>query len=52
LNLEQAQPFLHAKMRLAFEPAETKKSMRVAERPARYGIERLAKRRESGRKRS
>jgi len=50
--LRRVAEVLHAKMRLAFEPAETKKSMRVAERPARYGIKRLAKRRESGRKRS
>jgi hypothetical protein len=35
----------HARVRVAFEPAETKRSMRVAERPARYGIKRLAKRR-------
>jgi hypothetical protein len=33
-----------AKVRVAFESAETKRSMRVAERPARYGIKRPAKR--------
>jgi hypothetical protein len=33
-----------ANVRVAFEPAETKRSMRVAERPARYGIKRPAKR--------
>jgi hypothetical protein len=38
-------PEKSTKMRVAFEPAETKRSMRVAERPARYGIKRLAKRR-------
>jgi transcriptional regulator with XRE-family HTH domain len=31
---------LRVKVRVAFEPAETKSSMRVAERPARYGIKR------------
>ena len=36
---------LHAKVRVAFEPAETKRSRRVAERPVRYGIKRPAKRR-------
>jgi transcriptional regulator with XRE-family HTH domain len=35
---------LHARVRVAFEPAEAKRSMRVAERPARYGIKRPAKR--------
>jgi transcriptional regulator with XRE-family HTH domain len=50
--LRRVAEVLHAKVRVAFEPAVTKKSMRVAERPARYGIKRLAKRRESGRKRS
>jgi transcriptional regulator with XRE-family HTH domain len=36
---------LHAKVRVVFEPAETKSSMRVAERPAGYQIKRPAKRR-------
>jgi transcriptional regulator with XRE-family HTH domain len=43
--LRRVAEVLHAKVRVAFEPAETKRSMRVAERPARYGIKRPAKRR-------
>lgn len=43
--LRRVAEVLHAKVRVAFEPAETKSSMRVAERSAHYGIKRLAKRR-------
>jgi transcriptional regulator with XRE-family HTH domain len=43
--LRRVAKVLHAKVRVAFEPAETKRSARVAERPARYGIKHPAKRR-------
>jgi hypothetical protein len=42
--LRRVAEVLHAKVRVAFEPAETKRSMRVAERPARYAIKQPAKR--------
>jgi hypothetical protein len=42
--LRRVAEVLHAKVRVAFEPAEAR-SMRVAERPVRYGIKHLAKRR-------
>jgi transcriptional regulator with XRE-family HTH domain len=43
--LRRVAEVLHAKVRVAFEPTEAKSSMRVAERPARYGIKHRAKRR-------
>jgi DNA-binding XRE family transcriptional regulator len=43
--LRRVAEVLHAKVRVAFEPAEAKRSMRVAERPARYGIKRRTNRR-------
>lgn len=43
--LRRVAEVLHAKVLVAFEPAATKSSMRVAERSARYEIKRLAKRR-------
>ena len=43
--LRRVAEVLHAKVRVTFEPAETKRSMRVAERPTRYGIKRPIKRR-------
>jgi transcriptional regulator with XRE-family HTH domain len=43
--LRRVAEVLHAKVRVAFEPAEAKRSMRVAEHPARYGIKQPAKRR-------
>ena len=43
--LRRVAEVLRARVRVVFEPAETKRSMRVAERPARYGIKRLANRR-------
>lgn len=43
--LRRVAEVLHAKVRVAFEPAEPKRSMRVAERPTRYGAKRPAKRR-------
>jgi transcriptional regulator with XRE-family HTH domain len=42
--LRRVAEVLHAKVRVAFEPAEAKGSMRVAEPPARYGIKRRANR--------
>ena len=43
--LRRAAKVLHAKVRVVFEPAETKTSMRVAGRPARYTIKRPGNRR-------
>jgi transcriptional regulator with XRE-family HTH domain len=43
--LRRIAEILHAKVRVVFEPAETKSSGRVAERPAGHGIKRPAKRR-------
>lgn len=42
--LRRVAEVLHAKVRVAFEPAEMKRSTRVAERAARYGIKRRANR--------
>jgi transcriptional regulator with XRE-family HTH domain len=44
--LRRVADVLHARVRVVFEPAKAKSSPRVAERPARYGTKRLAKRRE------
>ena len=43
--LRRVAAVLHAKVRVAFEPAETKRSMRVAEHLPRYGIKRRANKR-------
>jgi transcriptional regulator with XRE-family HTH domain len=43
--LRRVAKVLHARVRVAFEPAEAKRSMRVAERPGHYGIKHPAKRR-------
>ena len=44
--LRRVADVLRARVRVVFEPAEAKSSMRVAERPARYGTKRPARRRE------
>jgi transcriptional regulator with XRE-family HTH domain len=43
--LRRVAEVLHARVRVVFEPTEPKSSMRVAERPARYGITRPMKKR-------
>jgi transcriptional regulator with XRE-family HTH domain len=43
--LRRVAEVLHVKVLVAFEPAATKRSMRVAERSAHYGIKRPPKRR-------
>jgi transcriptional regulator with XRE-family HTH domain len=42
--LRRVADVLRARVRVIIEPAELKSSMRVAERPVRYGIKRPAKR--------
>jgi transcriptional regulator with XRE-family HTH domain len=43
--LRRVADVLRARVRVVLEPVEPKRSMRVAERPARYGIKRPARKR-------